>query len=296
MKQRLLPRLIVTLMILPPVTWAARKDPEFDALDQQLAALQAHPSNLVESAYYLQSQAKLAMQAVLDAPSRERDAYMAIAKERIDAAALTAKTAALQQSLEPLKATIEQLHLAAKQRELDRTQQALEQLKNQLQTQIQDTERAQQTAQAESIARLDAEQALNQAAGKQQARLQTTRKKTLRLNHEEAELTSGEKLPPSHLTSRGEIFLFDASAFQASGTVSSTASTQIKALAAYLALMPKALIEIIGYDGQAEGGKQLATTIRQALGDAGAHLQRINVSGHANTKQARGVELIVKPN
>ena len=296
MKPSLLPLSLwlVTLIVLPSSAWAARKNPELDALDQQLSSIQAKQSNEVESAYYLQTQAQRAIQAVVDASSHEKDAKLSIAKERVETVVLTAQSAGLKQSLEPLLNSIHQLQLDAKQREVEQAQQALDQLKTQLQTQIQYTDQARQTAEAENAARQDAEQALQQVAGKQQAHLSAARKKTTQLNHEEAEITAGTKLPRARMTSRGEVFTFNASAFDSNNGLASLGSAQVKALSAYLKLSPKAHLEITGYDAQADQGQQLANAVQQALLHEGISPKHIKTTGHADHHRTREVECIIK--
>ena len=104
MKSSLLPLSLwlVTIFCLPSWAWAARKNPELDALDQRLSSIQAKPGNGVESAYYLQTQAQRAIQALLDASSHEKDIRLSIAKERVETVVLTAQSAGLKESLEPL--------------------------------------------------------------------------------------------------------------------------------------------------------------------------------------------------
>lgn len=286
---------LVTLFCLPSGALAARKNPELDALEQQLSSIQAKPSNGVESAYYLQTQAERAIQAVLDASSHEKDARLSIAKERVEAVVLSAQSAGLKESLDPLLNTIHQLQLEAKQREVEQAQQALDQLKMQLQTQIQYADQARQTAEAENAARQDAEQALQQVAGKQQAHLSAARKKETQLNHEEAELTAGAKLPTARITSRGEVFTLTASAFDTYNRLASLGSAQVKALSAYLKLSPKAHVLITGYDSQADQGQQLANAVQQALLNGGINSQHIKATGHADRHRTREVECIVKP-
>ena len=168
-------------------------------------------------------------------------------------------------------------------------------MKTQLQTQIQYTDQARQTADAENAARQDAEQALQQVAGKQQAHLSAARKKTTQLNHEEAEITAGAKLPTARITSRGEVFTLNARAFDTQNGLTPLGSAQVKALSAYLKLSPKSHVVITGYDSQADHSQQLANAVQQALLSGGINSQHIKTTGHADHHRIREVECVVQP-
>ncbi len=167
----------------------------------------------------------------------------------------------------------------------------------QAQMQAEEAERLRQAAEAETLARQDAENALTSVAGKQQQRLSAAQQNAAKLAREEAELVSGQKLPASKFDGRGEVFTFRGDAFTAgASSLSGGARNQAKALAEYLNIGKKGRLRIEAYDNANGVGQKRAEALRDALVAAGVASNRIQLAGKkAASTQARSAEVIIAP-
>src|SRR5690606_27870953 len=119
----------------------------------------------------------------------------------------------------------------------------------QAQIQAEEAERMRLAAEAEILARQDAETALSSVAGKQAARVSAAQQNAAKLAREEAELVSGHALPASRFNNRGEVFTLTGDAFAAGqATLSGAAANQAKALAEFLNIGKKVLVTNLSYE------------------------------------------------
>lgn len=174
----------------------AADDPDALRLQGRVNALRADPA-LGRLAAFEQMEAQEAVTALADARRSEREGALYVAQRRVEIAELAAAAAAARAELAGLDRQHNQLLLQAARREAERARQEAEHLRIQSQIQAEETERLRLEAEAEAAARVDAEQALGKAAGKQSAQLSAARRKEAALARQEAELVSGAKLPAS---------------------------------------------------------------------------------------------------
>jgi outer membrane protein OmpA-like peptidoglycan-associated protein len=152
---------------------------------------------------------------------------------------------------------------------------------------MEEAQRLRAAADAESAARMQAEEVILDVAGDQAAKLAAAREKDAALARQEAELTAGGKLPPSKRNARGEVFTLGGDAFPSGqASLSSSAAASVRALATYLQAGPFASVKIEAHtdgQGEAEANQQLsqrrANAVRDALAAAGVPKARIQSSG-----------------
>ncbi|KAF5300051.1 hypothetical protein FQR65_LT19405 [Abscondita terminalis] len=231
--------LLCMAWVLPMMPVLAADNPVVIQLNQRLMALQANPE-WAELAAYERLQAQQAIAELADARRSIRDRAQYVAERRVEIAEIAVRTQATRRELARLDRTRSDLLVEASRREAERARQEVEHLRIQAQIQAEEAERLRQAAEAETLARQDAEMALTSAAGQQSARLTAARQKEARLAREEAELVSGSKLPASRFEARGEVFTLPASTFAGgSATLSANGQSGVRALAAYLQASPK---------------------------------------------------------
>lgn len=283
-------------LVLMPLLALAKDDPEAIALSNRLAALQANPQT-ADVARYERLQAQQAINAFAEAKRRDRDELRFLADRRVEIAETAARAAAARRQLEQVEGTRSELLIEASRREAVRARQEAERLRMQSQMQAEEAEQLRQQAEAEMLARQDAEQALSSVASKQTARLSAAQQKAAQLAREEAELTSGTKLPPSKFDARGEVFAVPASAFDGNrAALSGEGSGQAKALADYLQIGKKGRVTIVGYAGDAAGAQKRAEALRDALVAAGVSASRLQVSaGKGGAGKGRSADVVVLP-
>lgn len=270
---------------------AARHDPDIAGLNQRLAVLQAMP-DAAQTSCYGYTMARQAIDALQDGSKHEHDILLEIAKARVEIAELQAKAVTLQRQYDQLNATRNSLLIESSRRQAEQAQMLAEQLQSQLKTQTQEAQKAQEVAEAAMLARETAEKALNTVANKQQAKLSTAQKKALSLAHQEAELTTGSQLPPSHLDTHGELFTFATSTFDSNG-ISSSSSSAIKTLAKYLEIRSKGMVEIRGYGSSTADGANRGQALSKALQSEGIPASRLKVSSRKGHADSRAAEVVV---
>ena len=199
--------------------------------------------------------------------------------------------------MDQLERTRSELLIEASRREATRARQEAERLRVQAQIQAEEAERMRLAAEAEILARQDAETALSSVAGKQAARVSAAQQNAAKLAREEAELVSGHALPVSRFNNRGEVFTLTGDAFAAGqATLSGAAANQAKALAEYLNIGKKGRVTIEAYDSANGVGQRRAQALKDALVAAGVSANRIQVSGKkAAATRARSAEVIIAP-
>jgi len=286
---------LLSLATLPPLAMAAKDDPQADALNRRLATLQNDPQTS-DVARFERLQAQQSVAALSEAKRRDRDALLFLADRRVEIAERTARTALARRELDRLESTRNDLLIEASRRDAARARQEAERLRVQAQIQAEEAERLRQTAEQETLARQDAEQALTSVAGKQTAKLNAAQQKAIQLAHEEAELVAGAKLPPAKFDSRGEVLSLGSGAFAGNTALSGNAAGQVKALAEYLNIGKKGRVSIVGFDSDAATAKKRAQALGDALVAGGVAAARLQVSGNKSAaSKTRAVEVVIAP-
>lgn len=289
-------RLLLALSLALPGLAAAAEDPAVAQLSHRLMTIQANP-DAAELAAFERLQAQQAVAELAKAKRRDQDQARYLAERRVEIAETSVRAALARREVDRLERTRSELLIEASRRDAQRARQETERLRVQAQIQAEEAEQLRQAAEAEALARQDAETALTSVAGKQTARLSAAQQNAARLAREEAELVSGNKLPGSKFDSRGEVFTFSGDAFAAgNGSLSAGAKGQAKALAEYLNIGKKGRIRIEAYDAAAGVGQQRAQALREALVAAGVNAGRLQASGKkAAATKARSAEVIIAP-
>ena len=231
-------------------------------------------------------QAQQAVDAVLNARSRDRAEAEALAERRVQAAETAAWAQAIERDAERLEREARDLQLEATRREAAEARAEADRLRLEAQVRAEEAERLRQQTLAEEEARQQAEQALQGAATQQAAKVGAAREKELALARQEAELIAGAKLPPARRSERGEVFTLAGDAF-ASGqsTLTAGAAASLRALGSYLEIAGGS-VAIVGHtdsQGDADANRALserrAEAVRRALVEAGVAGSRIEAEG-----------------
>ncbi len=286
--------LLVCLLAATSAVVAAER-PEVVALNQRLATLQANP-DLADVAAYEKLRAQQAVGAVANARSRDRQAAQYLAERRVEIAEVTARTQAARREIQRLERTRSELLLEASRREVARSRQEAERLRIQAQIQAEEAERLRRSAEAESLARLDAEDTLSSVTGQQTRRLDAAREQGAALARQEAELVSGSSLPPSRFNNRGEVFTLGSTAFESgSANLSAAGRASARALAAYLEVTPGSKAVVDGYGDAQTPAQRRADALRDALVESGVGASRLRTAAKGEGSGGRAVELVVTP-
>ena len=274
-------------------TAVAAENPVVVQLNQRLAALQADP-DLAELAAYEKLQAQHAVTAFSKARRSQRETAQYVAERRVQIAEIAARAQAARREADRLDRTRSELLVEASRREAERARREAERLRVQAQIQAEEADRLRLAAEAEALARQEAETTLDTVAGQQANRLSAARQRELKLAREEAELVSGAKLPASKFEARGEVFTLGADAFASdSAKLSASGASRASALAAYLQANPKARARIEGYGDKQTPGQRRADALRDALTAAGIAKSRLQSSGKGAGSKARALDVIV---
>lgn len=286
-------KLMVFVLLLVALPALAAERPEVTALNQRLAALQSNPQ-LVEFAAYERLQAQQAVAALAKARSKQRESALYIADRRVEIAETAARAESARREADRLDRTRSELLIEASRRDAARARQEAERLRVQAQIQTEEAERLRQAAEAEALARQDAEDVLTSVAGQQTAKLSAARQKEARLARQEAELVSGAKLPASKFEDRGEVFTLGAAAFNTGqASLSAAGASSVSALAAYLQANPKAKARVEGFGDKQTPGQRRADVVRNALVAAGVSKARLQSIGKGEGSRSRAVEVLV---
>nr|WP_298129318.1 OmpA family protein [uncultured Pseudoxanthomonas sp.] len=275
------------------LTAMAADNPLIVQWNQRLATLQADPV-LAEVAAYEKLQAQHAIAAFDKARRSQRETAQYVAERRVEIAETAARAQAARRDAERLDRTRSELLVEASRREAERARREAERLRVQAQIQAEETERLRLAAEAEALARQEAETTLDTVAGQQANRLSAARQRELKLAREEAELVSGAKLPASKFETRGEVFTLGADVFAGnSAKLSSGGNASANALAAYLQANPKARARIDGYGDKQTPGQRRADALRDALTAAGIPRSRLQSAGKGTGTKARALEVVI---
>ncbi|QDI04700.1 hypothetical protein E4A48_14270 [Xanthomonas cerealis pv. cerealis] len=289
-------RLAALLLLVAPLAVFAADDPELAVLNQRLVALQADPLS-ADVAAYERLQAQQAVAAFAAAKRKEQDDARYLAERRVEIAETAARAALARRQVEQLEKTRSDLLVEASRREATRARQEAERLRVQAQIQAEEAASLRQAAEAEQVARQDAEQALTNVAGQQTAKLSAAQQKSAKLAREEAELVAGAKLPASRFEPRGEVFTVAGGAFAAGkAALSADAAGQAKALAQYLQIGAKSRVRIEACDADAGVAQKRADALRDALVAGGVAASRLQAVGKkAPATKARAAEVVISP-
>ena len=260
------------------------------ALGQRLAALDADPA-LQGLAAYERLRARQSVDALAEVRKRDRAHAITVARRRVETAELAARTEAARRDVERLDRERSELLVEASRQDAERARQEAERLRVEAQIQMEEAQRLRAAAEAESAARLQAEEVILDVAGDQAARLASAREKEAALARQEAELTAGGQLPSSRRDARGEVFTLNGDAFAAGQAVlAPTAAGSVRALAAYLQAGPFSRVKIEAHtDGQGEASanqalsERRANAVRDALAGAGIPKSKIQAAGMGET-------------
>lgn len=282
------------LMAVAPLLAAHAADrPEVAALNQRLVSLHSD-SRLSDFAAYEKLQAQQAIAVLVKARGKQRESALYIADRRVEIAETAARAESARREVDRLERTRSELLVEASRREAARARQENERLRVQAQIQAEEAERLRLAAEAETLARQDAEDMLTSVAGQQTAKLSAARQRELRLAREEAELVSGAKLPASKFEARGEVFTLAGAAFNpGQATLSAAGASSVSALAAYLQVNPKAKARIDGFGDKQTPGQRRADAVRDALVTAGVARTRLQSSAKGEGSRSRAVDVIV---
>ena len=290
---RILPVALGLALAMASLTAMAADNPLIVQWNQRLAALQADPV-LAEVAAYEKLQAQHAIAAFDKARRSQRETAQYVAERRVEIAETAARAQAARRDAERLDRTRSELLVEASRREAERARREAERLRVQAQIQAEETERLRLAAEAEALARQEAETTLDTVAGQQANRLSAARQRELKLAREEAELVSGAKLPASKFETRGEVFTLGADVFAGnSAKLSSGGTSSANALAAYLQANPKARARIDGYGDKQTPGQRRADALRDALTAAGIPRSRLQSAGKGTGTKARALEVVI---
>ena len=285
--------LLACALLLAALPVLAADRPEVVALNQRLMTLQSDPQWL-EFAAFERLQAQQAVAALSKARSSTRESALYIADRRVEIAETAARAESARREADQLGRTRSELLVEASRREAARARQENERLRIQAQIYNEEAERLRVAAEAETVARQDAEDMLSSVAGQQTAKLGAARQKEAQLARQEAELMSGAKLPASRFESRGEVFTLSGAAFApGQAKLSAAGSSSALALAAYLQANPKAKARIEGFGDKQTPGQRKADALRDALVAAGIPKARLQSSAKGEGSKSRSVDVIV---
>lgn len=165
----------------------AAENPDVVRLDQRLQALDADPATSQVAAYE-RLQARQSLQVLATARSAQQAAALQVAEQRVETAEVAARTATIRSEIDRLDRERSELLIEASRQDAARARQEAEHLRIQAQIQAEEAARLQQQANDEVMAREDAENALDDVAGAQAAKLKAARQREAELARREAEL------------------------------------------------------------------------------------------------------------
>lgn len=177
----------LSLLLALPLAQAQDANPEVAGLTQRLVVIDADPA-LNPFASLERMQARQAVQALSNARSRQRPVALEIAQWRVETAEVAAQTEAARREIDRLDRERTDLLLEASRREAARARQEAERLRIQTQIQAEETARLREAAEAESLARQEAETVLQGVSSREAARLRASRQRAAELKRQEEEL------------------------------------------------------------------------------------------------------------
>lgn len=177
--------LVLAIMAGAPA-WAA-DNPDHLRLSQRLQAIEVDPTRNTQAAYE-RLQARQALAVLAAARGRARADALQVAEWRVETAELAATTSLLDAELARLERERSELLVEASRQDAARARQESERLRIQAQIQAEEATRLRIAAEAETLARQEAEGMLDDVAGAQAAKLRAARQREAELARQEAEL------------------------------------------------------------------------------------------------------------
>lgn len=157
------------------------------ALQQRLVALDADP--LAAGVAPLERlQARQAVETLAAARARQREGALQVAQWRVETAEIATRTELARRELDRLERERAELLLEASRREAARARQEAERLRIQAQIQAEEAARLREAAEAEAMARQEAESVLEGVSAREAARLRAARQRAEELKRQEEEL------------------------------------------------------------------------------------------------------------
>ena len=176
---------LLALLALPQAR--AAEDSDVASLDQRLVAIDADASaNGLASLERLQ--ARQAVQALATARARQRPGALRVAQWRVETAEIATRTEVARREIDRLERERTDLLLEASRREAARARQEAERLRVQTQIQAEEAARLREAAEAEAMARQEAETVLQGVSSREAARLRAARQRAAELKRQEEEL------------------------------------------------------------------------------------------------------------
>ncbi|MDH5835428.1 hypothetical protein [Luteimonas kalidii] len=176
---------LALLLAWPPAR--AAEDPDVARLQQRLVAIDADMA-FAGMAPLERLQARQAVDALAAARARQRASALQVAEWRVETAEIAARTDAARRAIDRLDRERTDLLLEASRREAARARQEAERLRIQTQIQAEESARLRETAEAESMARQEAETVLQGVSSREAARLRASRERAAELKRQEEEL------------------------------------------------------------------------------------------------------------
>lgn len=158
----------------------------------RLQALDTDPQ-LAGLAAYERLQARQSVDAQLTARSSQRADALVLAERRVSIAELASRSAYIERASTRLDRERGELLVEASRRDAERARQEAERLRVQAQIQAEETQRLREQADADSIARQQAEDVIIDVGGQQADKLKAARKREADLARQEAELRAAQK-------------------------------------------------------------------------------------------------------
>ncbi|HEY5851307.1 MAG TPA: OmpA family protein [Lysobacter sp.] len=271
---------------------SAADNPDAARLAQRLTALDADPQ-LNPFAAYERLTARQAVATLADASSRERPAALYVAERRVQVAEAIARSDAMQREIDRLDRERSELLVEASRQDAARARAESERLRLQAQMQAEEAERLRVQSEADAASLQDVETALKGVAGAQTARLNAAREREAKLAREEAELTTGGKLPSAKRDSRGEVFALPSSSFDSGkGSLSGGGDSTVRTVAAYAQASSASAVKVEATGSDAKLAQRRAEAVRDALVAGGLPASKVQASGKTG-KSAR-VDVVVQ--
>ena len=189
---KILPAAALVAVLLVAPARAQESDAVVAQLNQQLVALDANPDTATLAAYE-RLQARQALETLADARSSQYDVARYVAERRVQVAEVAARTEAMHRQIDRLERTRSELIVEASRRDAAEARAEAERLRIQARIQAEEAQRLRATAEAETQARLKAEEVILDVGGAEARKLREARKRAADLARQEAELMAAQQ-------------------------------------------------------------------------------------------------------
>ncbi len=283
---------LALLVALAAAPAAAADNPDAARLAQRLTALDADPQ-LNPFAAYERLAARQAVDTLNQAAKRDRATALYVAERRVQVAEAIARSDAMQREIDRLDRERSELLVEASRQDAARARAETERLRLQAQMQAEEAERLRVQSEADAASLQDVETALKGVAGAQTARLNAARDRQAKLAREEAELTTGGKLPAAKRDSRGEVFALPKDSFgSGKAALSGGGDTTVKTVAAYAQASSSPAVKVEATGSDAKLAQRRADAVRDALVAGGVPAGKVQATGR--TGKGDRVDVVVQ--